>query len=127
MKTRVIIWVAATLLALASQAWAGEPAATPTQAPVPGMVTLVDLGAGTCKPCKLMAPLLEELKAQYQGRAAVVFVDVRNDRPAIERFGIRAIPTQIFFDRQGREVRRHLGFLDKETMAQALDELLAAR
>lgn len=126
MKARALAWAAAALLFAVSCAWAGEPEPTSAQLPVAGMVTLVDLGAATCKPCKLMAPLLVELKEQYRGRAEVVFVDVRHDRPAIERFAIRAIPTQIFFDRAGKEVYRHLGFLDKETMALTLDKLLAA-
>lgn len=126
MKSRILIGLAAVLLMLASLGWAGEPAPVPAYLPVAGMVTLVDLGAGSCKPCKLMTPLLEELREQYQGRAAVVFVDVRYDRPAIERYGLRAIPTQIFFDRNGKEVYRHLGFLDKQSMAMTLDKLLAA-
>jgi thioredoxin 1 len=123
---KLLPWACLLALALGAPAWAGE--ATPGQPlPVAGTVTLVDLGAASCKPCKMMAPLLEELKEQYQGRAAVVFVDVRYDRPAIERFGVRAIPTQIFFDRAGKEVYRHLGFLDKETMTLMLNKLLENR
>jgi thioredoxin 1 len=115
------------MLALAIPAWAGEAVAPGAALPVADTVTLVDLGAASCKPCKMMAPILEELKTEYQGRAAVVFVDVRYDRPAIERFNVRAIPTQIFFDRSGNEVYRHLGFLDKESMTLVLNRLLAAK
>jgi thioredoxin 1 len=126
MKT-LLCWVWLLTLALGAPAWAGEADAPGQPLPVAGTVTLVDLGAASCKPCKMMAPLLEELKEEYRGRAAVVFVDVRQDRPAIERFGLRAIPTQIFFDRAGNEVYRHLGFLDKETMTLMLNKLLEAR
>ncbi len=125
MKTRVCVWAAAVLLWLMCPAWAAEPASA--QLPVAGMVTLVDVGAASCKPCKMMAPLLEELKGEYQGRAAVVFVDMRFDRQAAERFRLKAIPTQIFFDREGNEAYRHIGFLDKETMVLMLNKLLAAR
>ncbi|MBU0480718.1 MAG: thioredoxin family protein [Proteobacteria bacterium] len=95
--------------------------------PVKNTVTLVDLGAKTCVPCKLMAPILEELKKEYQGRAAVVFVDV-GDEENIEKaraLNVLAIPTQIFFDKTGKEVYRHAGFLDKDSMVAKLEELLA--
>jgi len=48
--------------------------------PVKEMVTLVDLGANSCIPCKLMAPILEELEKEYKGRAAVIFIDVWENR-----------------------------------------------
>lgn len=93
--------------------------------PVKGMVTMVDLGAKTCIPCKMMAPILVELEREYRGRAAVVFIDVREDYDAAKRFGIRAIPTQIFYDRTGREVSRHEGFMDKQAVSARLNLLLA--
>jgi len=93
--------------------------------PVKGMVTMVDLGAKTCIPCKMMAPILVELEKDYRGKAAVVFIDVREDYDAAGRFGIRAIPTQIFYDKKGREVARHEGFMDKKSMTDKLNNLLA--
>lgn len=123
----------AALLALLATLWAAalalaaEPSQMPLDLPVKGMVTLVDVGAASCKPCQMMAPILEELKGRYQGRAAVVFVDMRQDRQAVTRYGLQAIPTQIFYDRQGREAYRHVGFLDKETVVLVLERLLAAK
>ncbi|OGR35289.1 MAG: thiol reductase thioredoxin [Desulfovibrionales bacterium GWA2_65_9] len=101
------------------------PLAKPVAVPVKGMVTMVDLGAKTCIPCKMMAPILVELEKEYKGKAAVVFLDVREDYDAAKRFGIRAIPTQIFYDKTGREVSRHEGFLDKKSIADKLNQLLA--
>jgi len=75
---------------------------------------LVDVGAGKCIPCKAMAPILQELRAQYAGRMEVVFVDVWEDPDAGEPYGIRMIPTQIFYGRDGRELARHEGFMSKE-------------
>lgn len=92
--------------------------------PVKNTVTMVDLGAKTCIPCKMMAPILEELKAEYQGRAAVIFIDVWEDRSQGKRFGILSIPTQIFFDKHGKEAYRHVGFMDKEKIKKWLDMLL---
>ena len=95
--------------------------------PVKNTVTLVDLGAKSCIPCKLMAPILVELEEEYKGRAAVVFIDVWDKANAgkAKAFGIMAIPTQIFFDKQGKEVYRHLGFLGKDDIVIKLEELLA--
>lgn len=113
------------LLWLCGPALAGEQAATPPELPVKGMVTLVDVGAASCIPCKMMAPLLEELKREYQGKAAVHFVDVRHDKQAVDRFRIKGIPSQVFYDRRGREVYRHLGFMDKQAMTMILNRLCA--
>ena len=91
--------------------------------PVRGMVTMVDLGAKTCIPCKMMAPILAKLEKEYKGKAAIVFIDVREDSGAARRFGIRAIPTQIFFDKKGQEVRRHEGFMSEKEIIKQLSEM----
>jgi len=93
------------------------------QVPAEGMVTLVDLGAHRCIPCKMMAPILEELKREYDGRASIVFIDVWVHREEGRKYGIRAIPTQIFFDRSGKEVFRHEGFMDKKSIVHELEKL----
>ena len=92
--------------------------------PVRGMVTLLDLGATSCIPCKMMAPILEKLEKVYQGKAAIVFVDVWKNKEAVDRFKISAIPTQIFFDKHGKETYRHTGFMDKEKIKEQLEMLL---
>jgi thioredoxin 1 len=87
--------------------------------PVKGMVTLVDLGANSCVPCKMMAPILEKLEKDYKSRAAIVVIDVWKNKDQATRFGVRAIPTQIFFDKEGKEVYRHMGFMsEKDIVAQ---------
>jgi len=92
--------------------------------PIKDTVTMVDLGAKTCIPCKLMAPILEELKVEYQGRSAVIFIDVREEPGQGKRFGIRSIPTQIFYDKHGREIYRHEGFYAKKDIKNWLDMLI---
>lgn len=94
--------------------------------PVENTVTLVDLGATTCIPCQLMAPILKELQEEYRGRAAVIFIDVWDEanKGKAKAFQIMTIPTQVFYDKKGVEVYRHLGFLDKETLVAKLEELL---
>src|SRR5512137_1924583 len=67
---------------------------TPPEVPVKDMVTMVDLGAKSCIPCKMMAPIMEKLDKDYKGRAAILFLDVWKDPEQAKRFGIRVIPTQ---------------------------------
>lgn len=93
------------------------------QVPVPGMVTMVDLGAKKCIPCKMMAPILQELQQEYAARAAVIFIDVWERPEAGPKFALRTIPTQIFYDAQGREITRHEGFLDKQSIVDLFTKL----
>lgn len=93
--------------------------------PRTGTVTMIDLGAKSCIPCKMMAPILEKLEAEYRGKADVVFIDVREDVSQGQKYGIRAIPTQIFYNKKGEEVARHEGFLDEKSIRETLDKLLA--
>jgi thioredoxin 1 len=85
----------------------------PEQKPA-ALPKLLDLGAGKCIPCKMMAPILEELKNEYQGKLDVVFVDVWENPDEAKKYGIRMIPTQIFYDAAGKELFRHEGFFSKE-------------
>ncbi len=94
--------------------------------PVKNTVTLVDLGATTCIPCKMMTPILEELKEEYKGKVAVIFIDVWDKANAgmPQAFKIMAIPTQIFYARNGKEVFRHTGFFGKKVIIAKLEEIL---
>ncbi len=98
-------------------------AAVTAEVPVKGMVTLVDLGAKKCIPCKMMAPILEKLEKVYAGKAAVIFFDVWEDPAPARHFGIRSIPTQIFFDKKGGEVYRHEGFLSEEAIIRRFKDM----
>jgi len=94
------------------------PAAQPmvshgTAAQPAGIPRLVDLGADTCIPCKAMAPILVELRTEYAGRLQVDFIDVWKNPSAGDPYNIYAIPTQIFFDGNGKELTRHEGFNSK--------------
>lgn len=84
---------------------------------------LVDLGSDKCVPCKMMAPILEELKREYADRMVVEVIDVRVDRSAGTDYGIKIIPTQIFFSPDGRELFRHEGFMSKEDILTKWKEL----
>lgn len=75
---------------------------------------LIDLGADKCIPCKLMKPILEEMKTKYEGRLEVEIIDVWENPKEGEKYNISLIPTQIFFDPDGKEFYRHEGFMSKE-------------
>lgn len=95
----------------------------PQTVPVASTVTMVDIGAKACIPCKMMIPVIESLSSEYAGRAAIVFIDVWKNPDEAEKFGIRSIPTQIFYDRDGKEVMRHEGYFDKESIMKVLARL----
>jgi thioredoxin 1 len=91
--------------------------------PAKGIVTMIDLGAKKCIPCKMMAPILEKMEEMYQGKAVIAFIDVWEHREQAQRFGIRAIPTQIFFNKEGKEVYRHAGFMSEKDIKSQLDKM----
>ena len=114
------------LLMFACAAGAELPSATDAvvkQVLACGKPAVIDLGARQCIPCKKMAPILESLSSEYRGRASVLFIDVNEDQAAALKFRIQMIPTQLFFNAQGKEVKRHIGFIDKGDI---LKELKAA-
>lgn len=84
---------------------------------------MIDLGAKKCIPCKMMAPILTKLETAYKGRADIVFIDVWENRHQAQRFKIKAIPTQIFFDEKGKEVLRHVGFLDEKSIIEQMTKM----
>ncbi len=91
-----------------------DPRATTLSAAAAALPRLVDLGAHSCIPCKKMAPILEELGKEYDGRLRVEFIDVWQNPDAGQKYGIRLIPTQIFYNASGKELARHEGFMSKE-------------
>ncbi|MFH0997546.1 MAG: thioredoxin domain-containing protein [Pseudomonadota bacterium] len=98
-------------------------AAEVKEIPAKGMVTMVDLGAKKCVPCKMMAPIMEKVEKDYQGKAVIHFYDVWEDREPATRFGIRGIPTQIFFDKDAKEVYRHVGFMSEADIVSQLTKM----
>lgn len=84
---------------------------------------LVDFWAVWCGPCKMIAPLVEELAGEYQGKVKVGKVDVDNNPDVSVKYGIRSIPTLLIF-RDGKIVDQIIGAVPKQAMAQKLDAQL---
>ena len=90
------------------------------QSPLP---KLLDFGAGTCIPCKAMAPILKELTEEYKGRVVIKIIEVYQERELTQVNRIRLIPTQIFFDSENKEVFRHQGFMDKVQIKKVFEKM----
>jgi len=84
---------------------------------------LIDLGAGKCVPCKMMAPVLAEIKKEYKGKLEVVFIDVWENPDEAKKYNIKLIPTQIFYDASGKELFRHEGFFSEQDIMAKYKEL----
>ena len=126
-RTRFAAFLVAVLIVLALASAVNLLAAAERNAnSSPGtdaLPLLVDVGADKCIPCVMMAPILEELKKEYKGSLDVVFVDAWKKPEEANKYRVRMIPTQIFYDASGKELYRHAGFMSKEDILSKLGEL----
>jgi len=93
-----------------------SPTAEP--AAVAGGAHLVELGSTSCKSCKAMHEELAQLRTECGASIAVEEIDVWKDEAAAGRYDVNVIPTQVFLDREGREIDRHVGFLARNEIRQ---------
>ena len=87
-------------------------------------VSLVDFWAEWCGPCRMMAPTIDQVAAEYEGRALVAKVDVDECQNIAVKLGVNSIPTLIIF-KDGAEVKRFVGVTGKADLAKALDAAIA--
>lgn len=124
----------ADLVAGVPEADSGATEATPGDAPAAEAATddseatgqlprFVEVGADSCVPCKMMQPILAEMRTQYAGKLQVDFADVWKNPALGDKYQVRSIPTQVIYDADGREVFRHIGFWPKEDIDAKLKEL----
>ncbi len=116
----VAVVVVAAVIYMERPAIQGADSAVATPA---GLPRLLDLGADKCVPCKMMAPILDELKIEFAGVFEVEFIDVWKTPGAAESHGVKIIPTQIFYAADGRELARHEGFFSREDILAKWREL----
>jgi thioredoxin 1 len=111
-----------------SAAWTKEQSVLARDNPVDkarssGKPSLVDFGSTGCRPCDMLAPILETLKGKYAGKLNVLFVHVGQEQILAARYGIQSIPMQFFYDKDGKEVFRHVGFWPQAEIEKKLAEI----
>lgn len=111
-----------------SAAWAKEQVALARDNPVDkarwsGIPSLVDFGATGCRPCDMLAPILKTLRQKFEGKLNVVFVHVGEEEILSSLYGIQSIPVQVFYDKGGKEVLRHVGFMPQDEIEKHLAEM----
>ncbi|MHC4460203.1 MAG: thioredoxin family protein [Planctomycetota bacterium] len=121
--TTVAVLVLAVCVVIILKQTMSPPLVTQDDVHTKLMPRLVDVGAKKCIPCKLMAPILEQLKTEYVGRLQVDFLDVSINPEFAGQYEVTIIPTQIFFDASGKELFRHEGFFSKEDILAKWKEL----
>jgi thioredoxin 1 len=87
-------------------------------------VTFIELGSVRCIPCQQMQPIMKSIREKYAGQVNVVFYDVWTEAgaPYARKYGIQAIPTQVFLDENGKEYFRHVGFFPEEELIKVLQQ-----
>ncbi len=105
-----IFFSLALVLSLPALSHAGGVDDVLSRAKKGGKPVMLEIGSLGCIPCEQMKAVMEKLRANYKGKLEVVFVDIAKDPDTARRFGVFAIPTQVFLDRNGKEFHRHMGF-----------------
>ncbi len=84
---------------------------------------IVDFWAIWCGPCRMVGPIIDEMSNEYEGKAIMVKMDVDSNPGIPGQFGIRNIPTMLFF-KDGKQVDKQVGAVPKKKLAEKLDALL---
>lgn len=87
-------------------------------------VTFIELGSVRCIPCQQMQPIMKSIQEKYSDQVKVVFYDVWTEAgaPYAKKYGIEAIPTQVFLDKDGKEYYRHVGYFPEEELVKVLQQ-----
>ncbi len=86
-------------------------------------VSLVDFYADWCGPCKMIAPHIEDVASRYDGKAKVFKVNIDEQRELATKYGIRSIPTLLFF-KDGEVAEQRVGFQNADSISETLEEVL---
>ena len=89
-----------------------------------GMPVVIDFWAPWCGPCRSIAPIVEDLATAYEGKAIIGKYDVDDGDELGVEFGIRNIPTILFFDKDGKMVDKHVGTITRDALSAKIDALL---
>ena len=87
-----------------------------------GIPLIVDFGSNSCIPCKMIKPVLQEIAEEYKDKLNVLILDIHEYNDLAAEYGIMSIPTQIFFDKDGKAIGGHVGFMPKEAFEEIIKE-----
>jgi thiol-disulfide isomerase/thioredoxin len=76
-----------------------------------GKPTMVQFSASGCGPCEMMKPIIKKLKKKYADTINIVYIPVMEHQMLANRFNVRAVPVQVFFDKEGKKVNQHMGYM----------------
>ncbi len=124
-KLRIITLAAIILVCSIGIAAAGTGESKVEAAKAKGMPVFVDVGRTSCKPCKMMVPVLDTLTKKYKGKMEVVFVHSDEEQAYARELGVTMIPTQILLDKNGKEVSRHVGYIPVEDCEKMIGNIAA--
>lgn len=88
-----------------------------------GLPVLLELGFQACPPCKMMKPVLKSLKKEHSEEFAIGYIDTITDFEAAKQYGIDVTPTLIFFDKEGKELSRSIGFQSEQQILEKWEDL----
>lgn len=83
---------------------------------------MIEFGAESCMMCQKMGKVLYSIKSKFP-KANIFFVNIYKDQNVMQEYKIRLIPTQVFFDKDGKEVDRHIGVFDKKELVEKLKKI----
>ena len=84
-------------------------------------IVLIDFWATWCGPCKMLTPVIDQLAAEYEGKALVAKINCEEEPELVQKFGIRSIPA-LYVLKDGEVVENFVGVRSKEDLAKALDD-----
>lgn len=117
---RITFLVVSILLLITSSSNAASIDNLLNSAKKEGKIVMLELGSVGCIPCEKMKPVMTKLRTNYRGKLEIFFVDVRKDYDTAQKFGVYVIPTQVFLDKNGKEIHRHGGFYGYEEIVPVL-------
>lgn len=94
-----------------------------TEIPTNSLPTMVEMGASWCPPCRAMSPIIEQLANENSSKLNIVYIDVDKNQELARKMSISSIPVQIFLDKNGKEIFRHIGFFPKEDILKKWKDL----
>ena len=88
-----------------------------------GKPTMIQFSDAGCAPCEMMKPIVKKLKKKYADTINVISIPVRENQMLAKRFNVQAVPVQVFFDKEGKKVLQHMGFMAEADIVSQLKKM----